>query len=198
MEIEKLRHQNETNSRVIRILSAALNDESEKMRFLNEVEDHERNETEKMEKIIAEMIKKTQEKKNTEYKNREQELLALIEQKQAEFDKLAQQIDDYQQKANEFEAEMEKNEREKQELLDNLRNRETVVPQSPYTPNKQLISLLGSPMNKESDEEIQEKIKAADGEIAALTKEYEELSEKLKEKQEEYNEIQEKFKALQD
>ena len=198
MEIEKLRHQNETNSRVIRILSSALNDENEKSHFLKEVEDHERNETEKIENLISELIKKTQEKKDTEFRNREQELLALIEQKQSEFDKLTQQIDDYQRKANEFEAEMEKNEREKQELIENLRNRETIVPQSPYTPDKQLISLLGSPMNKESDEELQEKINAADEEIAALMKEQEELTEKLKEKQEEYNEIQEKFKALQE
>ena len=186
--ISSLRERNRKQSLVIRLLSEAVNDKEKKKQLLENVEKHEipNHSNSQIQNQIKHLIESINSKRLSEQSNREQELRELIRIQENEYDKLTKQIEEYQKKAAEFEAEIERNEAEKQALINNLRNRDSFnAPASPKSTNNELASLFGSSMKQESDEVLEQKIKEADEEIESLTQELDTLNKTLEEKQEE-------------
>ena len=194
MTFAALSEQNSRQSRVIRILGEAINNENKKKQLLNQVQKHEipNKANEEFSNQLKYLINDLQTKQMQVQSDRERELEELIRQQENEFEKLKNQIEEYQRKAAEFEAEMERNEAEKQEIINNLRNREETL-DSPKSKSNQDLSLFANSMQHENDEVLQQKIKEADEEIEKLTKELEDLNNQYEQKQEEYRQIQEKF-----
>ena len=197
MDLNSLKQQNSRQSYVIKLLGEAINDENKRKDLLRQVEKHEssNNTIIDLQKQLTFLVTNMQAINKQQLSDREQELLQLIKIQETEYSKLTKQIEEYQRRAAEFEAEIERNEAEKQSLINNLRNRDSF--QSPTSPNnktnQELISLFGSQAKQDNDEELEQKIKEADEEIASLTDELDSLTKILEQKQEEYKEIQEKF-----
>ena len=190
MDIENLRQQNARQSHVIKILGEAINNDTKKKELIKNVEKHELS-NQQFQNQLQYLITNLEAKNAETQSDRERELLELIKIQEEKFETLTQQIQEYQRKAAEFEAEIERNEAEKQALIDNLRNRR--IDSHSQSSNQDISSLFGSSMKQDNEEELYQKIKEADEEIESLTKELEALNKTLEEKQEEYQQIQEKF-----
>ena len=196
MSFKSLSEQNSRQSRVIRILGEAINNENKKKQLLKQVEKHEipNKSNEELSNQLKMLLNELQTKQMQQQSDRERELLEKIRIQENEFEKLKNQIEEYQRKAAEFEAEMERNEAEKQEIINNLRNRDSVNSiNSPRSKSNQEFSLFANSMQHENEEDLKQKIQEADEEIEKLTKELDELNKQYEEKQEEYRQIQEKF-----
>ena len=194
MNLQSLKDQNQRQSYVIRILGEAIYNETKRKNLLDQVKKHEipSNSTAQIQIQLENLLNSIKKQQNDAQSNREEELRRLIREQETQQQKLTEQIETYQQKAAEFDAEMAKIEAEKQELYKNI-GPQNSVPPSPRSANQELISLFGSSMKHENDEELEEKIKQADEEIESLTNELNELTKTLEAKQEEYRQIQEKF-----